>query len=98
MPSLSLSRKAATRLTEPGEVEAQLRQARSWSFRQWQVIEILLAELRHADQQRQHWHQLIAQEVLAEPELLSLVRLCGVREVIAFALGAFVGDIKRFAH
>jgi len=62
------------------------------------VIEILLADLRHADQQRQHWRSLIAQEVLAQPELLSLVRLCGVREVVAFALGAFVGDIQRFAN
>ena len=89
--------KAGTRLTEPEEAEAQIRQARSWSGRQWQVIEIYLAELRHADQQRQHWHSLIAQEVLAEPEILSLVRLCGVREIIAFALAAFIGDIKRFA-
>jgi hypothetical protein len=31
----------------------------------------------------------MAQEVLAEPVLLSLVRLCGIREIIAFALGAF---------
>ena len=62
------------------------------------MIEILLAELRHADQQRQHWRSLIAQEVLADPELLSIVRLCGVREVVAFALGAFIGDIQRFAH
>jgi transposase len=90
--------KPGTRLTEAGKVEPQLRQAREWSSRQWQVIEIFLAELRHADQQRQHWRSLIAQEVLAEPELLSIVRLCGVREVVAFALGAFVGDIQRFAH
>ena len=90
--------KQGTRLTEPGQAETLLRQARSWSARQWQVLEIYLAELRHADQQRQHWHQLIAQEVLAEPELLALVRLCGVREIIAFALAAFVGDIQRFAH
>jgi transposase len=90
--------KQGTRLTELGPAERELRQARSWSTRQWQVIEIFLAELRHADQQRQHWHQLIAQEVLAEPEILSLVRLCGVREIIAFALAAFIGDIKRFAH
>jgi transposase len=90
--------KKATRLTQLGEVEAQIRQAREWSGRQWQLIEILLADLRHADQQRQHWHRLIAQEVLAEPELLSLVRLCGVREIIAFALAAFIGDIQRFAH
>jgi hypothetical protein len=62
------------------------------SFRQ-----ILLADLRHADQQRQHWHSLIAQEVLAEPDLLSLVRLCGVREILAFALAAFIGDIQRLA-
>ena len=89
--------KASTRLTEPELAEAQLRQARSWSERQWQVIEILLADLRHADQQRRHWHRLMAQEVLAEPVLLSLVRLCGIREIIAFALGAFIGDIKRFA-
>lgn len=90
--------KPDTRLTEAGEVEPQIRQAREWSAPQWQVIEILLAELRHADQQRQHWRSLIAQEVLAQPELLSLVRLCGVREVVAFALGAFVGDIQRFAN
>jgi transposase len=90
--------KPGTRLTEPGQAEAQLRPARSWSVRQWQVIEIYLADLRHADQQRQHWHQLIAQEVLAQPEILSLVRLCGVREIIPFALAAFVGDIQRFAH
>ncbi len=90
--------KKHTRLTKTGEVETQLRQARVWSLRQWQVIQILLAELRHADQQRRHWRSLIAQEVLAEPTLLSIVRLCGVREVIAFALGAFIGDIKRFAN
>ena len=89
--------KEGTRLTQLGPAELEIRQARSWSPRQWPVIEILLAELRHADQQRQHWHRLIAQEVLAEPELLALVRLCGVREIIAFALAAFIGDIKRFA-
>jgi transposase len=86
-----------TRLTQGSETQVQIRQARSWSPRQWQVIEILLADLRHADQQRAHWHSLMAQEVLAEPQLLALARLCGVREIIAFALAAFIGDIKRFA-
>lgn len=86
-----------TSLTKAGQLEEQIREARQWSTRQWQVIEILLLELRHADQQRQHWRGLIAQEVLAEPQLLSLVRLCGVREMVAFALGAFIGDIQRFA-
>src|SRR5207248_8154809 len=49
-------------------------------------------------EQRQHWRSLMAQEVLAEPHLLSMVRLCGVRDQVAFALGAIIGDIKRFAN
>jgi transposase len=90
--------KKNTRLTQVGEAEEQIRKARDWSTRQWQVIEGLLMELRHAEEQRQHWRRLIAQEVLSDPELLSIVRLCGVREMVAFALGAFVGDIKRFSE
>lgn len=85
------------RLTRPGPVEAWIRQARDWSPRQWQVMAGLLLELRHADEQRQHWRSLIAQEVLADPQLLSIVRLCGVRDLIAFTLAAFIGDIQRFA-
>jgi transposase len=87
-----------TRLAKLGEVEEQIRAARPWSPRQWQVIEGLLLELRHAEQQRQHWRGLIAQEVLSDPSLLAIVRLCGVREMTAFALGAFIGDIRRFAE
>src|SRR5215472_7957244 len=90
--------KKHTRLTKVGEVEEQIRQARDWSSRQWQVIELLLLELRQADQQRSRWRSLIAQEVLTDPQLLSIVRLCGIREIVAFALSAFVGDIQRFAH
>jgi transposase len=41
---------------------------------------------------------LIAQEVLSDPTLHSLMRLCGVREMVAFALGALIGDIHRFAQ
>ena len=35
--------------------------------------------------------------MLADQFLLSIVRLCGVRDLIAFALGAIIGDIQRFA-
>lgn len=90
--------KQGTPLAKLGQVEEQIRKATQWSERQWQVIEIYLEDLRHADQQRRHWHSLIAQEVLSDPDLLALLRLYGVRELIAFALGAFIGDIKRFAH
>jgi len=89
--------KPGTSLIEPGPTEKMIRQARDWSPRQWQVLEGCLLELRHADQQRKHWRSLIAQEVASDPLLLSIVRLCGVRDMVAFALGAIIGDIKRFA-
>ena len=90
--------KPGTRLAQGAQAEALLRQQRPWSDRQWQVLCGLLLQLQHADQQRAHWRSLIAQEVLTDPQLLSIVRLCGVRDLIAFALGALVGDISRFAH
>lgn len=89
--------KKGTRLTCNDVAEEQLRQSRQWSPRQWQVIEGMLMELRHAEQQRAHWRSLIAQEVISDPRLLAIVRLCGVRELVAFALGAIIGDIERFA-
>jgi transposase len=90
--------KAGTPLAKGKNAHEQLRQLKDWSPRQWQVIEGALMELRHADEQRAHWRSLIAQEVLADPQLLSLVRLCGIREMVAFALAALIGDIHRFAH
>jgi transposase len=90
--------KKGTPLAKGKAAEEQLRKTRPWSPRQWQVIEGMLMELRHADEQRSHWRSLIAQEVLSDPQLLSMVRLCGVREMVAFALGALVGDIRRFAN
>jgi transposase len=88
----------ATPLAKGQAAEGQLRKLKDWSARQWQVIEGMLMELRHADEQRAHWRSLIAQEVLCDPQLLSIVRLCGVREMVAFALGAIIGDIRRFAE
>jgi transposase len=87
-----------SRLTITGPIDDRIRTAHPWSPRQWQLIEGMLLELRHAEQQRRHWRSLIAQEVLADSQLLSVVRLCGVREMVAFALGAFIGDIQRFTH
>jgi transposase len=87
-----------TPLAKGPAAPGQLRSLKDWSPRQWQVIEGMLMELRHADEQRAHWRSLIAQEVLADPQLLSIVRLCGVREMVAFALGALIGEIHRFAE
>ena len=91
--------KKGTRLVlEPELADQQLRRSTAWSPRQWQVIQGMLMELRHAEAQRTHWRSLIAQEVAGDPMLLSLIRLCGVRDLVAFALGAIIGDIHRFAE
>ena len=90
--------KKGSKLTAAGDAEELLRQSKAWTTGQWRIIEGLLLELRQADQARAHWRGIIAQEVLSDPLLLSLVRLCGVREVVAFGLGAIIGDIHRFAE
>ena len=83
----------------PGDTAAEvLRGLHDWPASQWRVIEGLLLDRRHAEEQRAHWQRGIAQEVIADPLLLSLVRLCGIRDTIAFALGAIIGDIRRFAE
>jgi hypothetical protein len=58
----------------------QVRQAQPWSPRQAQVLDGMLLELRHAEEQRDYWRSLIAQEVLLDPLLCSLVRICGIAE------------------
>jgi transposase len=76
----------------------QILGTKEWTASQKLVIEGLLLERDAAFQQRRHWESLIAVEVATDPLLLSLVRLCGVRDVVAFALGAIIGDIGRFAN
>jgi transposase len=87
-----------TTLTQSQEEQQRVLQAYSWSVREKQVIDGYFMDWRHAEEQRAHWQSVIAQEVLAEPVLLSLVRLCGIRDQVAFAVGAIIGDIKRFAN
>jgi transposase len=79
------------------KAEQTIQALKPWSPRQWQVLAGMLMELRHAHQQRKHWESLMSQEVIHDPKLLSLVRLCGIRDLTSFACGAVIGDINRFA-
>jgi transposase len=90
--------KIGTELSDPAKAMEIIRPLHTWTALQLQLIEGMLADIYHADSQRRHWRSMIAQEVLNDPTLLSLVRLCGVRELTAFALGAIVGDIQRFKN
>ena len=76
----------------------QIGAARNLSASQKMVVESFLMERDAARQQRDHWENLLAMEVADDPLLLSLVRLCGVRHITAFSLGAIIGDIGRFSN
>jgi transposase len=78
--------------------EEKVRPLKAWTPVQWDIISSLLLEKQDAEASRKRWRSIIAREVLSDPMLLSITRLCGVRDVIAFALGAIIGDIHRFAN
>jgi transposase len=71
---------------------------RSWSALQQTLLAQMLDELSGAEQRRRQLSALMAQIVADDPALLRLLRLLGVRHIIAFAIGAVVGDVARFAN
>jgi transposase len=75
-----------------------VRASRQWSALQLVLVEQMLEELKLADRRRRELSAVMAQEVSADPNLLRLVRLLGIRHLIAFAIAAVVGDITRFAN
>lgn len=84
-------------LTGPA-AQAEIRQAKAWTPRQWIIIEAYLADLESAASMRRNWEQIMAAEVIHDPVALSLTRLQGVRVIVAFYLMAVIGDIQRFAR
>jgi transposase len=78
--------------------EATVKGSHPWSPLQTRLVEEMLAELKLAEERRKALVALMAQEVAADPTLLRLVRLLGIRHIIAFAIGAVVGDVGRFAN
>lgn len=83
------------RLTQPSGREWMMG-CYEWSSMQRLLIEQMIEQLIAAHEYRKRLRRIIALEVVGDPALLQLVRLFGVAEVNAFALGAFVGDIHRF--
>ncbi|MCM8528035.1 MAG: IS110 family transposase [Lentisphaeraceae bacterium] len=73
-----------------------LLKSNDWSPIQIGLIEILYSDLEHAIKTKKAITSIIAREVISNPRILSLLKLCGVRTLTAFALAAAVGDINRF--
>lgn len=84
-------------LTRPSGA-ATVKASAPWTPVQAVLLDELLAELQAAHERRRRLTAMIAQEVAADPALLRLMRLLGVRHLVAFAIAAVVGDITRFAN
>jgi transposase len=85
---------ALTRKSGAGTVRA----AAAWTPLQMLLLDEMFAELQAAHERRRRLSAAMAQEVAADPALLRLMRLLGVRHLIAFAIAAVVGDVTRFAN
>ena len=84
-----------TRLTLRSTQEQILQDPR-WSPLQRSLLQGLFGDMQHAHVRRVELRRTLTEEVLTDPTLRSLVRLFGISEVLAFAVGAIVGDIHRF--
>jgi transposase len=70
---------------------------------QWTPMEreivVGMAEMYKAVRTKaRRYESLIAADVAADPQTLKMVRLLGIRAIVAFAIAAFVGDIARFSN
>lgn len=86
-----------TRLTQSSG-RARVLALAHWTPGQQMLVNLMLDQLAGAEQRRRALSALMAQEVTNDPSLLRLLRLLGVRHIIAFAVGAVVGEVTRFAN
>jgi transposase len=83
------------RLSHPSALPRIVR-LREWSGAQKMLLGQLHAGLVCARARRQQLRHHMAEEILAEGELLRLTRLCGINLITLYGLIAAIGDITRF--
>jgi transposase len=80
------------RLSHPSAI-GRLLSRRNWSEAQRMLLRQLHSALVCARGRRQQLRRYMAQEILAEKELLRLTRLCGINLITLYGLIAAIGDI-----
>jgi transposase len=85
------------RLSHPSAI-GRLLTRRNWSPAQRMLLQQLHAGLVGARARRQQLRRYMAQEILADQELLRLTRLCGINLITLYGLISAIGDIKRFSN
>lgn len=69
----------------------------NWTAAQQMLLQQLHGGLVGARVRRQQLRHYMAQEILADKELLRLTRLCGISLITLYGLIAAIGDITRFS-
>jgi transposase len=85
------------RLSHPGAINRLLKM-REWTPVQAMLLEQLHSGLVSVRVRRTKLRRYMAEEVLNEPELLRLTRLCGISLITLYGLNAAIGDIGRFSN
>ena len=76
----------------------RLSKMRSWTPVQTMLLNQLHRGLRAARGRRSELRRHMAGEILGDPEMLRLARLCGLSLVTIYGLQAAIGDIHRFVQ
>lgn len=85
-----------TRLTRT-ETEAAILDLYDWDETQKLLVSNYCEAVRRAEEQRQALRRAMARLICKDERMLRLMKILGIREVLAFALVATIGDIDRFA-
>ena len=91
-----VKRPKGLRLAAPSALD-KLLALHVWTETQRWLLAEMVEAFQEAEARRKRFRARIAEEVAGDPDILRLVRLMGVRERVAFALAAFIGNIGRFA-
>jgi transposase len=83
------------RLSHPSAL-SRLLVRRHWSEAQTMLLRQLHSALVGARGRRQQLRRYMAQEILADKQLLRLTRLCGINLITLYGLISAIGDISRF--
>lgn len=89
--------KTGTRLTRESTEKVLLREHR-WTKSQELVLRTMFSDIRYSEKKRWELHAEISRQVLEQPMMRELMRLCGIRVLCAYAIMAAVGDIGRFRN
>jgi transposase len=85
-----------TRLTR-SETETKILESYSWDETQQLLVQGYCEAVRQAEERRLALRRTMARIICEDERMLRLMKILGIREVVAFALVAAIGDVDRFA-